>query len=53
MRENEVVSDALMITFKVVMSDILIEYMVKCSFAEANHSVETFRFRRGRPARGA
>ncbi len=47
LRGNELVSDALMITLKVVVSDMLIEYVAKRSFAEENHSIQTFRFDSG------
>ena len=42
LRKNEVVSDALMITFQMVMSCVLFEYIVNRPLAEENHSVQTF-----------
>ena len=44
--ENKVVPDALMVTFKVVMGGILLEYMAKRPLAEENHSIQTFGFNR-------
>ena len=46
LRENKIVPDALMVTFKVVMSGILLEYMAKRPLAEENHSIQTFGFNR-------
>ena len=41
-RKHEVVTDSLMISFEMIMGNILIEHMAKCSLTEQNHSVETF-----------
>ena len=46
LRKNKVVSDALMIPLKVVMSDILRKYMAKRLLTEENHSIQTFGFDR-------
>ena len=45
-RNNEIVSDPLVITFQMVMSGILFEYVVKRPQAEENHSVQAFGFNR-------
>ena len=45
-RKNEVVPNALMIPFQVIMGGILLEYMAKRPLAEKNHSIQTFGFDR-------
>ena len=52
-RINNGIPDSLMITFKVVMGGILFKHMVKRPFAEKNHFIQAFGFRRGRPGGGA
>ena len=44
MRKNKGIPDALMIAFKVVMSGIFLEHIVKCSNACEDHSIQTFGF---------